>query len=625
MVKANEIANPIIRTLYEVDTYRSIAEIHVRAWHKNIKRWRQWYDFEHYRKKALPYEERYPDPTPTNVVDLAVGIIQANEMKWSAKGWDPSPEEQHDASSVEKFLSGVVYINNERNQYHIPYENIFQFVRDGASVIYSVWDGELAEELKHTGENEEGQMVPIFDEVPVTVDIIDPLQIFLVPGGPKRWSHVIREWEMSVWDVEQQWDVVLPSYNMVSDSQKMQTKVKVQDFWQTKKIKEGGVRRTIVEQALVADGHVIFPLREMRGYDDIPYSIGFFKPIDRSNSAGWHGIIRPIESTMTFLEKAVNRRGRQIFVYSSLPFVARTIPNRKISLDPAIGNFVRLDLNEALEFPTWPGNPPDVEEHIGFMRARLQQAGFADVMFGAGQSQVSGYALSQLGDQSRIRLTQPIQHLELLWTIWARKVMRLVKEFVAEPAILKVYGSIRGHDFAEQLVAGELEAYMIKANIKPEYPNEKVRNHAMAAQVMGILPESMVMERYLDVDQPDDARKRRLQDAAANHPMMQQFAVMKYLIDIAENSKDKVMKAAAAMVIAQMNAPAAQAQTQVGPGGPEDTSTSPGNALGLASADGSATPQAEGEEPAGMSFDDQLKRLTENTPGFTPGNDQGLP
>jgi hypothetical protein len=457
----------------------------------------------------------------------------------------------------------------------------------------------------------------MYEEAPLRTQVIDPLQISVLPGGPRRFSHIIRKWKMTVWDIEQRWDVKLPNYVTMNSSQKMQQQTEVTDFWHIKIEKRDGKPTTIVEQALVSDGHVIMPLREMKGYDDIPYTVGFFKPINKNDSSGWHGIIRPIESTITFLEKAVNRRGRQIFVYSALPMVARTIPQRPVNLDPALGNLVQLDINEALEFPVWPGNAPDVENHIGFLRARLQQAGFTDVMFGSGPSQVSGYALSQLGDQSRIRLTQPIQHLELMWASWARKTLRLVKQFVAGSTQIRVYGQMKGQTFTEQMKAEDLAGFMIRAEIKPEYPNEKVRNHAMAAQVKDTLSETTIMERYLDVDQPDDERKRRLQDIAVNHPMMQQFAIMRYLVEIAQTSKDKIMRAAATMTLQTMMG-GGQPQQQVGPGQPQ-APTRPGNALGTQSAGGGPTPQAAGAPPAGSSFQDILNNMVSASPGMTPG------
>jgi hypothetical protein len=606
----------LAQTLYEVETYKSIADTHVRQWHKNISRWRKWYDFDHYTKRPLPYEERYPDPTPTNVVDLAVGIIMAKGIEWKAKGWEPSQAEQEDSSDIEKFLAGILYVNNERNKYLIEYEAVLNLVRDGAAVVYTVWDKELDEEYGDELEINIGQGQPVtvklYNEAPIRTEIIDPLQIWLVPGGPRRWSHIIREWEMTAWDVEQTFGKRLERYKDITEAMRMQSKVKVQDYWHIKK--DDG--KIVVRNALVADGDVIRPLRDMDGYKDLPYTIGFYKPIYHGDPKGWHGIIRPLEDTIQFLEKAINRRQRQIFVYSALPFVAKAIPNRTINLDPALGNLVHLDVNEGLEFPSWQGNPPDTESQIGFFRARLQQTGFSDVMYGAGTSQVSGYALSQLSDQSRIRLTQPIRHLEMMWTDWGRKCLSLVENFVSANSVMRVYGEMRGQDFAAQVAGRQLSGYMIKASVEPEFPNERVRNHAMAIQVRDILSETTVMERYLDIEQPDDERKRRLQDIAVNHPMMQQFAIMRYIVDLAQNSNDQVLKAAALMTLQQMQAASAQPEGAPAEGNGRPR---PGNMLGTPSATGEETPQAEGRPAPGQGFEDIFQNMVEAVPGLTPG------
>jgi hypothetical protein len=192
-----------------------------------------------------------------------------------------------------------------------------------------------------------------------------------------------------------------------------------------------------------------------------------------------------------------------------------------------------------------------------------------------------------------------------------------VKQFVAPNTQIRVYGQMKGQTFTEQMKAEDLAGFMIRAEIKPEYPNEKVRNHAMAAQVKDTLSETTIMERYLDVDQPDDERKRRLQDIAVNHPMMQQFAIMRYLVEIAQTSKDKIMRAAATMTIQTMMG-GGQPQQQVGPGQPQ-APTRPGNALGTQSAGGGPTPQAAGAPPAGSSFQDILNNMVSAAPGMTPG------
>ena len=52
------------------------------------------------------------------------------------------------------------------------------------------------------------------------------------------------------------------------------------------------------------------------------------------------------------------------------------------------------------------------------------------------------------------------------------------------------------------------------------------------------------MERYLDIDQPDDEQKKRLRDMAIQHPVMQQLAVMQYLMERAQSGDDAIATAA---------------------------------------------------------------------------------
>ena len=614
MAETLSIQDPNIRTQTELDLNFPLAKSFSIPWHENIRTWRRWYHGDHYQKPALPYEDRFADPTPTNVVDLAIGMLTTKALEFSAHGWDPTMEEEKDSSRIEKFLAGTIYVNNEREGIDIPYEIVTHLVRDGAAIIYSVWDPELAKTAKVVFEGKE-----VYDQTPIRVQVIDPLQVFVMPGGPKRWAHVFRVWEMTVHDAEMTFARRIRALAHLTMQDKMTTTIQIKDWW---RVVDRGAGKYIIENALVAHDEVIRALHEMQGYNDIPYSIGFFKPVSRDKSGDWHSIVRPLEETIRHLERSINRRAKQILVYSNLPLVARTIANRNLALDPALGNLITMTGEEGLEYPKWPGNAPDVEQHISFLRARLQQAGFTDVMFGEGPSQVSGYALSQLGDQNRIRLSQPVIHLEMMWSAWARKILRLTSQFTGGEVDIRVYGSMKGQDFIHQMNTKELEHYIVKAVVKPEFPNEKVRNHAMASQVAGILSERTIMENYLEIDQPDDERERRLDDIISKDPAMIRFQVLQRLLDLVK-SEDEMISTAASMALQQLQAGMAGGPQGGGtgmgqPGAPEGPPGAP-NALGLQSAGGGAPPQAGGGPPAGGSFSDKLRQITEAAPGFTPG------
>lgn len=502
------------------------ARTYVEDWHKNIVRWRKLYDMQHYDKPGKPGEVRYSDPTYTNTVDLAVGIMLGNDLRWHAYGFSPSAEEQARTGKMEKLVAGMLEINNERDEMHHMYRLFLNFDRDGGGVIYSVFDPEIAERVKTTkevpsGEDESGVEVKYkFSEVPIRMQTIDPLKVFCLPGGPKRWLMIGREEQRTVLDIETTYGVTLPKYSHLSQDDKAQTKGNMIDAWDFVWVgKEAKVRRTVLFDLMPVKGPDIMP-----GYEDLPYTLQFFKPTGDSSET-WQSILSPLETSVALLERSFNRRAHQIDVFTALPLITKSQPGRPVQVDPGLYNHISIAPDESVEFASWPGNAPDVQQHLDFLRSRVQQSGFSDVMFGSGQNQVAGYALSQLGDQNRIRLEQPIKHMELLLTIWAKKAMRLLKTFASDTLIC-VYGRLKGEDYVEDVDINELSGYSIRAEIRPNFPNEESRKVAMSTQVKGMLSDYTNMERFLGVEQPEDEQKRKIIEATTNHPVALQYAIM---------------------------------------------------------------------------------------------------
>jgi hypothetical protein len=87
-------------------------------------------------------------------------------------------------------------------------------VRDGCSVLYSEWDDRIhdraQDKVQIINEEDEMEEVPVFKELPLRVRAIDPMEMFVIPGGDKdRWLHVFRRTERTVYDVETAYNVRL--------------------------------------------------------------------------------------------------------------------------------------------------------------------------------------------------------------------------------------------------------------------------------------------------------------------------------------------------------------------------------------------------------------------------------
>ncbi len=605
------------------------AKDYVKEWKNNILRWRRLYDMKHYNTQAKSGEVQYSDPTYTNTVDLSVGIMLANRLRWHAFGLHPSDREQKNTSLIEKLLDGTLTINDEREEVSQLYQLYLHFCRDGGAAIYSVYDQILANEnhfIMDVPDAADGStQVNAFHEIPLRFQVIDPEAVIAVPGGPKRWLGMGRTEDRSVLDIETLYGVKMDEFVGYSQDQKATTLAEFIDFWDyvyndvpiqsdldPSEMGEGYVpeteKRLQVRNTLLFSGKPIRGPRIMEGYCELPYTVQFFKPTGK-DSAQWHSILKPLESSVALLERTFNRRAHQIDVYTGLPIVSKTQPGRAVSIDPGLYlNHVNITPDESIEFPAWQGNPPDLNFHIEFLRSRIQQSGFSDVMFGSGASQVAGYALSQLGDQNRIRLEQPIAHLELLLTHWAKKAMRLLNEF-AEDAHVCVYGQYKGSDYLEYVPINKLSSYTVRAEIRPQFPNEETRKTAMATQVKGIISNYTIMEQYLGIEQPNDEEERKIIEAVSNHPVTIQYAIIAELKRRIKDGDD-----VAQMVLDQMN----QGQIPGTPGRP----TEPNNAeqlTGLQSPDGSAVPQAGGAPPPGQSPLEQQNALANAAPSPVTG------
>ena len=590
-------------------------------WHAPIRHRRNLYHFKHYEGmgKMKDGETRYADPTYTNTVDLAVGILHSNDFRWHVYGWSPDPQEMKDSSSIEKYLAGTLHVNSLREEEDIRLEIIQSFVRDGVACLYTVWDTKEARAHKGTideidPESDEGtKKASVYLETPIIAKVIDPLNIYLLPGGANRWSAIMRAQSFSVFDVEHLWpSVVLPDFAALSDDEKRITDVEFIDYWEIERLDSG---KTVVRNAHVVDREVIKPLMDMPGYEYLPYTVGFYTNDMSDDPSHWvKGLVDVLENSVSMLEIGVNRRQRMIDVYTGLPILVKAKAGRSMSLDKAL-NITTVEDDEDVRFPTWPGNPPDVEEQLAFFRSRAQQSGFSESMYGAGMSGVgSGYALSHETDQNRIRLTQPIANLQLFWTQWARKVLSMTQNF-AKKSKIRVYGRVQGRDFVTLVPGKDSSAYLVECRIRPDFPTEKTRKHAMATQAAAVLSDQTLMTEYYDIEQPDDEQQRKMIEIAQKHPIVQQYAIMLNLMQLAK-AGDEAAAMALESIKSQMGLGSG---TQGKSGVTNETQVNPEQTAGMPSAGGQLTPQEQGQQPPGQSQEDQMRRQVGASPNMMGG------
>ena len=72
-------------------------------WHNRIEEHERFYDLDHYRDTPKPGERRITLTKGTNIVDLAVGILTANDLNIQAVSPEESESLKQQASLVDQF------------------------------------------------------------------------------------------------------------------------------------------------------------------------------------------------------------------------------------------------------------------------------------------------------------------------------------------------------------------------------------------------------------------------------------------------------------------------------------------------------------------------------------------
>ena len=486
-------------------------------WHKRLEEYERLYDLEHYQgSRAKAGERRITLAKPMNIVDLAVGILTANDLNVQVVASEDEDETRKRASLIEQFLDGVLYVNSERQETDLRYDWTFHQTRDGAVAIRSIWDPSFDRTLQ----------ADTFEELPLVVDVIPAKYMFPEPGGKQgRWKWVFYAMERSVSDVEQEYGE-LDKFRTMNGANKETRKGTFLDYWaEVPTVTEEGVTYEI-HNAVLYDGRIIIPPRVMEGYRDIPYTFMFYKPVGKVNPEDWgQSALRPIENLVGELEWRINRQTRMLNVFANMPLVARVRDGRPVKVDAAFGDVVSLGEGEDLAFPQWPGQPPDAKDQMQMVNAEIQEGSFPQSMYGEGPGMASGYAMSQLGDAGRIRLTQPQKQQERALAVWARKTLCLLREFAPDLAV-QVYGKLKGVPFNTKLTGNDTEGFRVDFQLKPKFPNDESRKVAMATQTKDTLSSETRMERYLDVQQPDQEVRKVLREQAEQHPAMVEFQMM---------------------------------------------------------------------------------------------------
>lgn len=547
---------------------------------EKVAHYRRLYGGEHYhgaRGQGLdPVMPRNVLNNYTNNIDLAVGMLISNQLDYQVLSQAGDRLGQERASLQEQFMDGLFYVNSERQEEHLRYWWTLRQLMDGAVGLRCYWDPIRHQSYRQIGQDEASDKpkpIWVFDDLPLVIQVIPIDYLYAEPGGHANpWQYLFYAEERTVYEVETEHAIRIARFANLQDRDKRLQKHTYLDYWRERAVttevancpachdsvpaearRAGGLasifgyvppcpkcgsaappepgtkQEWVMENAVFYGEQLIVAPRVMKGYDFYPYTIMWCKPVEKKDRKDWsHGLLETIDEAVYAKEMLLNKLDRQLALDMARGLVSKTVGARGVTVDAAFGKTTNLRLEEDLGYYDAMGTPEDLKYKLAELDRQIQEGGFPVSMYGGGPSQTSGYALSLMGDAGRIRLTQVVQGQKQALTVVARKCQRLMGAFASDIAV-DLYGQRNGKPYAHRVTGADLQGYRINVELTPQYPNEDVKKIAAANQTRGILSEETIFERYLNVQQPDQEKIRKMAEMVEGHPAMVHYSMIRLL------------------------------------------------------------------------------------------------
>jgi len=558
--------------LYE--RYRHLKNTH-QEYHRQMEKMTNLYFMRHWREEgaAKEGEERVTLPTYTNTVDMALAVLLAQKRTIHAVPVNQTPEAQKTSSELEKFLNGVLYVNEVRAGEDRLALALWNALVKKLGWIRYRWVPELGEEteapLPHLPQ--EVDMGPPMKppatmmrckELPIVIDNIPPENVFVKWGGHKGILYLFYAAKRTVEDIEAEVGRLrIEPYRSMDWQQKAEAEVTFLEYWgwQDGKLKMA----TLVDERFVPKRE----LREVEGYTDIPYIPMFcFRTPEDAPHERVRGILENMQDLVHLQEKSLTKLQRILKMFAIMPLIAEEGSGPPIEVDTSLGAVVHLKRDQALRFPVWPGTPPDFKWLLGVLEEKVQEAGFPAVSYGRGSGSLSGYAITQYNEGARARLSIPRTNYALAMTELCQGIVSLCVNFAPDLAI-PVFGEYKNAQFYTSLTGNQMKGHIILVNVSSDLPGDETRKAVIGGQLKatGALSERTIMERYFGIEAPEDELQQILVERAAKHPTAMLIA-MAYAL---AQSKDPFSQ----MVLQQVVQALQQVKAVQTPGGPPQPTT----------------------------------------------------
>ena len=476
-----------------------------------------------------------------NAVDIATAVLSGYPPQYRIT--IPGSEDNELCSRAEKFLLGVWRANSRRASADLFRRMCFRTVLDGAAAVRVTWDVNVPAPQVETMPAPHGADVSWvvvtypYGNIPIRLDVLPWDKVFPIGapvfGSPfseiiyatmRPYSAVLREWG-NVEGAEVPEPPKPPRGRGVSVPA-MEREALYVEWW-------GYDDEGEVYYAVVYNGKAILQPRKI-GYPSIPFVLTSFKEVDHDVvPMGRLPFVYPILWAVDREEYMRSRVFRIVDMLAGMPPVHRGAT--PINLSGTWGEIINLtDERERIEFPTWPGNPPDVWRVLEDIDIQESQGTFSNAMYGQVSSRISGYGLAQLIGADTLRMDTPRANLELACAQIGEKICELLHAFSYGQHIA-VTAQVRGKALAAMLAGYETEGLVIDAFVKSRQASDEQRMAIIGAQLASLpkppVSHSYILEHYFGIPQPEDELQRVLFEEAMRDPVVRMLALAEVLAE----------------------------------------------------------------------------------------------
>lgn len=479
-------------------------------------------------RAKIPHEYYSPNNRPKDVVDMMTAILSGNLPQY--KVTQPGHIASDAPSRAERFIKGLWMLNSQRHGFDVYRKWVFDMVQDGSAGLRIYWNTNYSE--PHSTEPTEDGDYAIATwkpgQFPIVMEPIDIRKLYPFGRGQmgRPFDELFHVEKRTPYEVAYEWEGIEGASmkfmdKFLTEDKKREHEGEYIEWW-------GQDAKGQVMHAIMYEQEYVLAPR-VTEYTEIPYILVEYQHYEKSG-----------KDFMPFLYGMFHSSNKEEWLQAKLfrliDMISSLPPMKKGGSRPrwagTWGKVSHLKDGESIEFPKFPGTPPDIYRGIEMTQEAQQMATFSNAAFGQLSQRVSGYAYNQMASADTIRTDLPRSNLELALVRVANVIFSILQ--VKMPDTQVSIHVVDGNKELTSVLAGKETEYLsIAAIVNPKQLADEARNAALGMQLASapnpVLSRETILEKYFNQPQPEEEITRILIETALQDPIIKRILTIEMM------------------------------------------------------------------------------------------------